>query len=116
MGSYNPVVHRRYASTKKGELNQRRKKLRRAQKSWFLRKVKSELGCPCGEYDWVVLDFHHPDPTQKGLPRFKNLEDMSWDFLLDEIEKCVVRCSNCHRREEHKLRISNFGRSIYEIE
>jgi hypothetical protein len=53
----------------------------------------------CNERDVAVLDFDHLDRATK----VDNVGDMitgrrSWRTILREIEKCAVRCSNCHRR------------------
>lgn len=53
----------------------------------------------CGESDVRVLDFDHEDPTTK-LTEVGRLigTAMPWQRVLEEIEKCSVRCANCHRR------------------
>lgn len=52
----------------------------------------------CGETDIVVLEFDHV----RGEKRFCISEMMAysypWSSVLAEIEKCEVRCANCHRR------------------
>lgn len=57
----------------------------------------------CGEDDVVVLDFDHDDPEDKT----HNVADMirrgySFEKLKNEIDKCTVRCANCHRRRTAK--------------
>jgi hypothetical protein len=53
----------------------------------------------CGESDSAVLDFDHIDPTHKQAPIGDMLaRQMSWSRILAEVQKCVVRCANCHRR------------------
>lgn len=56
----------------------------------------------CGEKDPVVLDFDHKDPNKK----FKSISRMlsghySWKSILIEINKCEIRCANCHRRKTY---------------
>jgi hypothetical protein len=54
----------------------------------------------CWEDDPVVLEFDHRDPTaKKGL-----VGQMSRSTVRAEIEKCDVRCANCHRRRHHRER------------
>ena len=56
----------------------------------------------CGETDPIVLDFDHKDRSTK----FKNVARMlgghySWKSIMVEIEKCDIRCANCHRRKTY---------------
>lgn len=56
----------------------------------------------CGEKDPIVLDFDHMNPDTK----FKSISRMlsghySWQSVLSEIQKCEVRCANCHRRRSY---------------
>lgn len=72
----------------------------------------SERECiDCGEKDPIVLDFDHKDPKAK----FKGIHRMlaghySWDSLLKEIEKCEIRCANCHRRKSY-VQFKYWGKS-----
>ena len=52
----------------------------------------------CGESDIVVLDFDHRDAAAKKYNVTILASHKSWTRVLSEIEKCDVRCSNCHRR------------------
>lgn len=73
---------------------------RRRALSEQLSSYKAERGCTCcTEDDPVCLELHHLDPTQKEI----NPADMagsgwSWERMLTEIEKCVILCSNCHKK------------------
>lgn len=57
----------------------------------------------CGESDPVVLEFDHLTPADKedGISRMI-VRKCSWARILAEIEKCQVRCSNCHKRRTAK--------------
>lgn len=65
-------------------------------------------GCvDCGETNVVVLEFDHIDPSGKEY----NVADLlrrsgSAEKLIKEIEKCQVRCANCHRIRTEKQRPS----------
>jgi hypothetical protein len=52
----------------------------------------------CGENDPVLLDFDHRDPSSKRSEVARLASTKSWPQVLAEIEKCDVRCANCHRR------------------
>src|SRR5689334_14688241 len=57
----------------------------------------------CGEADPVVLEFDHADNEKK----VSAISDMiralcSNEHLQTEIDKCQVRCANCHRRRTAK--------------
>lgn len=59
----------------------------------------------CGESDSVVLDFHHRDSKEKSFNLIGSLcYSRSRKSILKEISKCDILCSNCHRKEEHRLR------------
>jgi len=82
----------------RGESN---KAWRRKKKKEF-EQYKKTLSCEiCKENHPQCLEFHHTDPsTKKG-----NISDLVRDFstkrLMEEINKCVVLCANCHRKQHH---------------
>ena len=50
----------------------------------------------------AALEFHHTDPTKKdfgfsnkGIPR-------SWEKQKEELDKCILVCSNCHKEIHYK--------------
>jgi hypothetical protein len=53
----------------------------------------------CGIRDPVLLDFDHRDPTTKRSEVARLASSKSWPQVLAEIQKCDVRCANCHRRK-----------------
>jgi len=50
----------------------------------------------CGERDPVVLEFDHL--RDKRFDIANRLVSVKWQTILDEMAKCEVVCSNCHRR------------------
>ena len=51
----------------------------------------------CGEADPVVLEFDHRDPGTKKAEVGRLMNNTTVGVVRAEIEKCDVRCGNCHR-------------------
>src|SRR2546425_9347598 len=51
----------------------------------------------CGEMDIVVLEFDHRDRETKRGYVTQLAMHRPWPLVRQEIEKCDVRCANCHR-------------------
>ncbi len=45
----------------------------------------------------VVLDFHHIDESTKEFELSQRGLTRSWEKIINEAEKCLLVCSNCHR-------------------
>lgn len=67
----------------------------------------------CGETDPIVLEFDHRDQIDKkfNVGKMVNGGHFSWEKIKTEIEKCDVRCANCHRRRTY-FQFSHFGRGM----
>lgn len=51
----------------------------------------------CGYNKCVsALDFHHVDANSKDFNVSSNT-NRKWEILKEELDKCVLVCSNCHR-------------------
>ena len=58
----------------------------------------------CGESDPMVLTFDHINGNKKmNISQMVN-QGYSLEALQREIDKCVVRCANCHMRIEKQRR------------
>lgn len=54
----------------------------------------------CGEKDILVLEFDHIDRSSKSADiSYIIKNNNTLEKLKREIEKCEVRCANCHRRK-----------------
>lgn len=74
-------------------------------KSWIWQKKKikefeewkSTLKCSnCDENHVSCLDFHHVNPSEKdkGIAHLRHRGER----LREELKKCIVLCSNCHKK------------------
>jgi hypothetical protein len=69
--------------------------------------VSDYLSChpciDCGERDLDVLEFDHIDPGSKAFSISKSYK-YTLKTIKREIEKCAVRCANCHRKRHAEQR------------
>lgn len=78
----------------RGKLNQ---KLRSRQRKLDLVKRFGDACSVCKQtFPPCCYDFHHIDPNQKET-KVSQLTGMALDRLEEEIKKCIMVCSNCHR-------------------
>lgn len=79
-------------------------KMRHLQKQNVIEQIKSELGCAkCGDKRGYIIDFHHKNPEQKSDGISQMLRHNSKkETIIDELQKCIPLCANCHR-EFHYL-------------
>ncbi len=97
--------HNRYACDE--NLRNRKSQQKRRNKDKKIDIVRAHfLSNPCvdcGEADLCVLEFDHRDPKTKKYGIAQILcNNHSIETLLEEMQKCDVRCANCHRRRTAK--------------
>lgn len=56
----------------------------------------------CGETDPIVLEFDHVRGDKKWNISSRACGASKWETIKEEIDKCDVRCANCHRRRTAK--------------
>lgn len=67
--------------------------------------IKAEGGCvDCGNKDPRVLDFDHVTGVKWKAVSEIARSGYAWKFVEDELRKCVIRCSNCHRIRTYESR------------
>ena len=73
---------------------------------WFLKQKAVEfLGgkCnKCGNENMVCLEFHHLDSAEKDDSISKMLISASWGKIEEELNKCILLCSNCHHETHYR--------------
>lgn len=96
---YNRIYHKNRSAESKAN-KQKNQKIRKARILNEVREYKSAHGCKhCDEKESVCLEFHHTNSDEKEY----NISDaiakgLSIKSLMVEIEKCIVVCSNCHKK------------------
>jgi hypothetical protein len=79
----------------------------------FARDVLAASGCvDCGELDVSVLEFDHVGEKTGGVMQLARRE-VGLDRLSAEIQRCEVRCVNCHRRRTARERRTFRAQSQY---
>jgi hypothetical protein len=89
-----------YEANKKDYIERAAEKKRSQRAEWD--EFKNTLSCTqCGENHPATLDFHHVvrDPSNHKVHRL--VANGSITKAREEIKKCVVLCSNCHRKHHY---------------
>lgn len=76
-----------------------RNKARVAPKIQWIKDFKKDKSCiQCGQNHPAVLDFHHRNPLDKDRsPYLMASRNVYLKRIIDEVAKCDILCSNCHR-------------------
>ena len=98
------LVYRRkwYSKNKQSEIahvTRRKKQIKR-----WLQDYKKNLKCSkCDEKHPITLEFHHLLGSKKGKSISEMVVDgVSIKRILEEIKKCQILCSNCHKKVHYK--------------
>lgn len=104
MKKFNRKVYERRSEVKKEQVKS--DKLRRvAESKQFIWDYLLTHPCvQCGERDPIVLEFDHIKGRKVRAVSDMAILGYSIDSIREEIEKCQVLCSNCHRRKTHQER------------
>lgn len=97
------LAQARYYQENKKQINAsqnlKRNKMRR-----YIQEVKESVPCmDCGiQYPHYIMDFDHRPGTLKLFNIGSELSNMSsFEVLKNEIAKCDIVCSNCHRHRTY---------------
>ena len=80
---------------------------RRKYREWL---ISLNFSCKhCGINDFDVIEFHHINPETKNYTICEMIrKGMKKETILEELDKCIPLCRNCHR----KLHIKNVGNEM----
>lgn len=74
------------------------------------------LGGKCNRCGWsgniAGFEFHHKDPLKKDFT-IGSSSNRSWDFVKNELIKCELLCSICHRTEHSDRDDDVFLQEVY---
>ena len=68
---------------------------RRSAKHYGVQKLGGKCE-KCGETREHILNFHHLNPQEKDEIPSRLLSQSKIESFFEEIEKCILLCSNCH--------------------
>ena len=94
-----------YISNREHYLNKTsiRRKIRFIENTQYVCEFLEEHPCvDCGEDDIVVLEFDHVRGNKEKEISLLIQDSASLETLKLEIEKCDIRCANCHKRKTAK--------------
>jgi hypothetical protein len=72
----------------------------KARRLKMLEYLSSHPCVDCGEKDPIILEFDHRDPKTKIMAVGTMFAlNRPWNKIMQEVDKCDVRCANCHKRK-----------------
>jgi hypothetical protein len=100
----NAINRASYARNKDKQQKRNREKKATSKEKWKL--FKSTLSCvQCGQSHPATLDFHHIERHPDNRKVNKLLTNKAYKQAAEEVKKCMVLCSNCHRIHHHNERL-----------
>ena len=96
--------------------NGRSKAIREELSRKLLDYLKAHPCVDCGMNDLRCLEFDHRERSEKRYNVTKMVDlRKTWSEIMAEIEKCDVRCSNCHRIRTAAQLVSRRHRMMEEV-
>ena len=87
-----------YYKTHRDQELKRNKAWKRSRIKQMWNYLKEHSCVDCGEKDYIVLEFDHVRGNKINAVTTLVRDGRPWSIVEQEIEKCEVRCANCHRR------------------
>jgi hypothetical protein len=87
-----------------------RRKLRTQERLEWAIEIFGGVCMQCGlRDDPIVYDFHHVDPATKNFTIAARISYIQIDKLIEELKKCVLLCSRCHRKVTYEVEVLKCG-------
>lgn len=100
---HNAYVRQNYANNREKYAEKNRRdgpKYRERNRRYMTDYLRTHPCVDCGETDIEVLEFDHIIPLSGK--RVTNMNGTSLAKLQEEIDRCEVRCANCHTRRTRR--------------
>jgi transcription elongation factor Elf1 len=96
-----------WALKNRDKINANRRQKRQKVRKW-LDEYRATLTCSrCPENHPSCLDFHHPNDDKELNIGKSTTRDCTIEKIKAEIKKCIVLCSNCHKKLHYEAKIKN---------
>lgn len=93
---YNQSLYKKHTQRERTRLKKRTNELR----DWYKELKRNKCCSRCPENHPACIEFHHLDPKQKAFEISTCWrKGYSIQRIEEEIAKCIILCSNCHRKE-----------------
>lgn len=77
--------------------------IRETKREWVCEYLMANPCMDCGQKDITVLDFDHRNDSGKHSNVTVMMNNgTSLKKMITEVEKCDIRCANCHRKKSNK--------------
>lgn len=94
------INRREYYAANKEKLLRKKKLRLRETRAWIAYYLRENPCVDCGETDPIVLEFDHQRDKLFAIGEASGL-GKSLEKVKAEVDKCQVRCANCHRRKTY---------------
>lgn len=88
--------------SRRASIAESNKSIRKSNIEKFVEFIRTSSCVDCGENDPVVLELDHVRGEKRAAVSDMVKGCYKWDTIKTEIDKCEVRCANCHRRKTFK--------------
>ncbi len=93
------VYYQRHYEKHKKVVIARSKRVRQEHARRIFEFLETHPCVDCGETDPVVLEFDHVRGRKISAVCSMLRLGKAWQRIVEEINKCEIRCANCHRRK-----------------
>lgn len=95
------LIHKQHYQANRNNYKEKSLETKNRNREFIIEYLKLHPCIDCGEKDPIVLEFDHLSNKSKLISKMVN-DGNCIKSIQKEIDKCVVRCANCHRRKTAK--------------